>query len=164
MFGAVRIRGWKLSVFSAVLFLVFLAVCVLMLRAGAPDTVKIGGEAYPLSVEDDGDIEDFLIACGCTDAVCVTDEAITVPKAWNAVYEAYQKLQEEQGLDLVPYKGKAARQLVYAVDGGADYATVLVSGDRIIAAHRGGMKTGEDMKPLIVTGEGIKDENERTTG
>ena len=149
MFGAVKVGNRKLTVFSIGCFLVFLLVCVAMLRAGGRDTVKIGGETVPLSVEEDGDIEKFLTACGCSEAVCVTDEAITVPKQWNAAYEAYQELQEEQGLDLVPYKGKDARELVYAIGGGEDYATVLVCGDRIIAAHRGGMVQGEAMTPLI---------------
>jgi hypothetical protein len=149
VFGAVKLGGRKLTVFSIGCFLVFLLVCVIMLRAGGRDTVKIGGENYPLTVGNDEDIAAFLNACGYADAVCVTDEAITVPKNWNETYEAYQTLQLEQGFDLTPYKGKDARMLVCSIDGGADYATVLVSGDRIIAAHRGGMVQDEPMKPLI---------------
>ena len=149
VFGAVKLGSRKLTVFSIGCFLVFLPVCVIMLRAGGRDSVKIGGENYPTAVEDDGDIGRFLAACGCADAVCVTDEAVTVPEIWNETYEDYQELQEAQGFDLVPYKGKAARMLVWSVDSGADYATVLVSGNRIIAAHRGGMMQDEPMTPLI---------------
>jgi hypothetical protein len=163
VFGAVKIGSRKMTLFSVGCFLVFLAVCVVMLRTGAPDTVTLGGEVYPLSVEDDGDIAAFLTACGCPDAECVTDDQITVPKNWNAAYEAYQQLQQEQGFDLVPYKGKDARLLVYVIDGGADDATVLVSGGRIIAAHRGGMVQGEAMKPLI-EGESSGENHEGTTG
>lgn len=149
MFGTVRVGGRKLTLISIGCFVLFAAVCAVMLRAAAPDTVMIAGEPYPLTVEDDSAIDAFLAACGCPAEGCITDEAITVPKHWNDVYAAYNDLQREQGLDLTPYKGKAARQLTYAVKDSSDAAVLLVADGRVIAAHRTTMRQGETPRVLI---------------
>ena len=149
MFSAIRMNRRKVTVFSLPAVLMLLGVCLMLLRSGAPDTVTIGGEVYPLRVEDDAAVEAFLTACGCQPEGCVSDRAITVPKTWNDVYTAYHDLQVRQGFDLVPYKGEEARELVYAIAGTDDCATVLVAGGRIIAAHRSTGLRGDALKPLI---------------
>ena len=148
MFGTVRIGNKKLTLISIGCFLLFLAVCAVMLRAAVPDTVMIGGESYPLTVEDDSGVIDFLTACGCTAADC-TREDVTVPKHWNDTYTAYNDLQLRQGLDLTPYKGKAAVQLTYTLKDSHDVAVLLVADKRIIAAHRTAMRQGETPRRLI---------------
>ena len=149
MFGIVRLNRRRVTVISVAGFVVFLVICLLMLRAGGPDTVQVRGDSYPLTVQDEGDVEAFLTVCGYTPQGCVGDRTITVPKNWNSVYTEYNALQARQGLTLVPYKGKEARELIYAAADTNDYATVLIADGRIIAAHRGTMLQGDAIKPLI---------------
>lgn len=149
MFGSFRFGRRAVGVLSLIAVAVIIGVCLLLLRAGAPDTVEINGESYSLTVGDDAQIEAFLTACGFTPEGCVSDRTITVPKTWNDVYTAYNDLQKAQGMTLVPYKGKEARELVYASADSDDYVTLLVSDGRIIAAHRSTMLHGDEMKPLI---------------
>lgn len=150
VFGIFRLNRRAVTALSLLGAFVFLGVCLLLLRAGAPDTVTVGGGDHSLIVEDEADAEAFLIACGYAPEGCVSDRTITVPKTWNSVYAAYQELQLSQGLTLVPYKGKEARELIYASAESEDYAAVLISGGRIIAAHRSTMLRGDGLKPLIV--------------
>ena len=149
MFGTVHIGSKKLTIFSIGCFLLFLAVCAVTLRAAAPDTVMIGGEPYPLAAEDEEQVQRFIAACGDTAGKCIKDETVTVPLHWNDVYTAYADLQRGQGMDLTPYKGKKARQLTYALKDSEDFAVVLVSDGRIIAAHRTAMRQGETPRALI---------------
>lgn len=149
MFGSFRLRRRAVTVLSLLCVAVIIGVCLLMLRAGAPDAVTIGGEDYSLHAEDAADIEAFLKVCGFVPEGCVSDRTLTVPKTWNEVYTAYNALQRAQGMDLVPYKGKQARELIYASAQSGDFATVLVCRDRIIAAHRGTMLYGDEPRALI---------------
>ena len=87
-----------------------------------------------MSAESEGDVEKFLTACGYDDIEFLFTHEITVPKNWNDTYVQYNELQIEQGFDLVPYKGKSAAEYAYFVDDTLN-ATVLVSDNRIIAAH-----------------------------
>ena len=148
MFGIIRLKKRAAALLSLIAAALIIGLCLLLLRAGSPDTVEINGSAYSLMAEDEKDVEAFLAACGFEPEGCVSDRMITVPKTWNSVYTAYQDLQKAQGMNLVPYKGREARELVYAsADGG--YAAVLVSGGRIIAAHRTTMLYGDEPRVLI---------------
>lgn len=149
MFRSVKLNNTGLTIFSLVCAAAFVAVCFLALRAGAPDTVDINGESYSLRADSDGDIEAFISVCGYETEGAAYDREITVPKVWNETYSEYNELQLEQGLDLSSYKGKPARELVYAQSGGDDYITVLVSDGRIIAAHICG-SDGSDIRKLII--------------
>jgi hypothetical protein len=42
-------------------------------------------------------------------------EEVVIPTTWNDVYENYNLLQQEQGLDLTPYQGKTCKRWVYQV-------------------------------------------------
>ena len=149
MFGSLKISQRRLTLISVLCFLIFLGVCIVMLRAAAPDSVTVGEKNISLSVGSDADIDAFLAEFGCVAGERISDREITVPKTWNDVYTAYNELQREQGLDLVPYKGESARELVTALEGADDCATLLISGGRIIAAHLSGMKYGDPLRPLI---------------
>ena len=133
MFRSVKISSNKLTIFLLICAVVFVAVCFLMLRAGAPDSVDINGKPYSLRAVDDEDIAAFLSICGYPAATCISRHDIKVPLHWNEIYERYQALQKKQGLDLVPYKGKPATELIYEAD--RRYITVIVSDDHIIAVH-----------------------------
>ena len=149
MFGCVKMTQRKLTALSAMCFIIFLGVCVLMLRAAAPDTVELNGDAYSLIAEDEDDAARFLEAAGYEVGELVSDSEITVPKTWNSVYTAYNELQLSQGLDLTPYKGRPARRLVYSVDDSGSYAELLISDSRIIAAHLSSMEYDDSLKRLI---------------
>ena len=145
MFGSVKLKNRSVTLISLLCFAVFVAVCFIMLRSTAPDFVEINGTDVPLGVSDDEDIPEFLRLCGYEDIQLISDREITVPVIWNDVYTDYQERQKTQGFDLVPYKGKQAQELVF--DCGDDIVTLLISGGRIIAAH----KTGTDgtAQPII---------------
>lgn len=149
MFRSVRIKNWKLTLFSLACFLVFLAVCLLMLRAAPPDSVEVEGEQVGLIISSDEDIESFIAQCGYEIEGCVSDEEITVPKTWNDTYTAYNDLQKQQGFDLRQYKGKPARKLVYALLDSEEYVTILIADDRIIAADICSMKEGGQPAALV---------------
>ena len=133
MFRSVQIKNIRLAVFLPVCAVILVAVCLFILRAGAPDTVEIGGESYSLRAEDETDIEAFLAVCGYDQPQLLSTHEIRVPLHWNGIYERYQALQKEQGFDLVPYKGKPATERIYKA--GGRYLTVLTGEGRIIAAH-----------------------------
>lgn len=146
MFRAVKVKNPKLIVIALLCAILVIAICALMLRIGAPDTVDIDGRSFSLRAEDDGDIEAFLSACGYPDAELLTDTEIVIPKIWNGVYEDYNELQRCQGFDLVPYKGKSARQLIYSAD--SVCPTVLIYDSAIIAGHSCD-PDGSHLSPLI---------------
>lgn len=147
MFHAVRIKNIWVTVFSLTGVLLFVAVCLIALRAGAPETVEINGEPYPLCVEDDADVEAFLAACGYEAPELIWEHEITVPKNWNETYENYNELQRSQGFDLVPYKGKKAQERVYFADEGVSM-TLLICDNTIIAAHIADCD-GKEMRAVI---------------
>lgn len=149
MFHSVKIKNWKLTLFSAVCFLVFLAGCLLMLRASPPDHVKVREEQVGLKIDSDEEIEAFIARCGYAAEGVVSDEEIMIPKTWNDTYSAYNELQKQQGFDLRQYKGKPARKLIYAMSGSDSYITILTSGDRIIAAEICDMTANSAPQPLI---------------
>lgn len=146
MFRSVKVKNIYVTVFSLVCLAVFVLVCFFMMKAGAPDTVSVGGEEYSLRAESEEDVRAFIGACGYDDAKFVREHEITVPKLWNETYEKYQELQKAQGFDLEPYRGKPARELAYSAKED-ETVYVLVCDGRIIAAHICDI-SGGDMGPL----------------
>lgn len=135
MFGTLRVKNRFVTVFSLFCLLIFVTVCLLTFRLGAPDTVEIGGERYALRVEDDADITAFCDKCGCEVSELFSKREITVPKHWSDSYTVYNELQREQGFDLLPYKGKPAVEYVYTLADSETLAYLLVSDGRIIGGH-----------------------------
>ena len=149
MFGSVRFKNIRLTVFSLVCTAVFIAVCLIALKAGAPDTVSIGSEDYSLSAADEADITAFISVCGYDTADMISDTVITVPKHWNTAYTEYNGMQLAQGFDLTPYKGKSARELVFRLAGSSEYLYIMLCDGKIIAAHICSYD-GSGIRPLIV--------------
>ncbi len=133
MFRSVKLKNLPLTVFSLICLVIFVAVCLLMLRAGAPDTVTIGGDRVSLRYDGDADVEAFLSACGVRADEMLSEREVTVPALWNDIYTEYNELQLAQGFDLTPYKGKSATERTYLC--GDSTAVLLLGGGRIIAAH-----------------------------
>ena len=147
MFGSFRFKNIRFTVICLVCAAAFVAIGLVVLHTGAPDTVEPNGGSCSLSVEDEGDIIDFISRCGREVEGIVTDMEITVPNIWNDTYTRYNELQMAQGLDLTYYKGKPAHEYIYALsDGGC--AEIVTAGGRIIAAHLS-EPDGSDQRPLI---------------
>lgn len=134
MFQSVRLKNIRLTILSLIGVLLFVVICLVALRGRSADATEYGGERISLRAEDEADVERFLNSCGYSSIEFLFQTGITVPKNWNDVYTNYNDLQRQQGFDLVPYKGKAAEEYVYFVNDTLN-ATVLVSENRIIAAH-----------------------------
>ena len=134
MFQSVKLKNIRLTILSLIGVLLFVVICLVALRGRAEDTMEYGGERVSLRAEDEADVERFLASCGYSPIEFLFQTEVTVPKNWNEVYTEYNELQRQQGFDLVPYKGKLAVEYEYFVDDTLN-ATVLVSENRIIAAH-----------------------------
>ena len=135
MFGSLRVKSRFVTVFSLFCLLIFVTVCLLMLRSRVPDTIEIGTEKVSLRVRNDEEITAFCAACGCEVSEWLSKRKITVPKRWNDGYTAYNELQREQGFDLLPYMGKPATEYVCALKDSEKRLYLLVSDSRIIGGH-----------------------------
>lgn len=149
MFGTLRVKNRFVTVFSLFCLLIFVTVCLLTLRLGAPDTVEIGGERYSLRAQDDADIAAFCGKCGCEVSELLSKRQITVPKRWNDGYTAYNELQRSQGFDLLPYKGKPADEYVYTLADSESLLYLLVSDSRIIGGHLAD-PDGDNLRMLVI--------------
>ena len=148
MFGSFRLKNIRISVICIACTAVIIAVCLVALRAGAPDTVSVGSADCPIAVDDEADITAFISACGCENAEMISDTAITVPEHWNAAYTEYNEMQLSQGFDLTPYKGKSARELVFRLSDSPELLYLLLCDDKIVAAHICSYD-GSGVRPLI---------------
>ena len=74
-----------------------------------------------------------------TDGAVLESEDITIPDPLGAVYEEYNKMQKEIGLDLEKHKGETAKRYTYEVKNHPDAkgrqvrADILVSDGKMIA-------------------------------
>ena len=64
-------------------------------------------------------------------------EEVVIPARFDAVYEDYNAIQKDQGLDLERYRGKSVMRCTYPVTNypdydGTVYATLLIYKDRVI--------------------------------
>lgn len=89
------------------------------------------------NIRTDADRRDFLSQFGWT----VSDkepfyEEVSIPKAFDSVFTAYNEMQKTQGLDLQKYGGKICHHYRYEItnyDGeGTVYANLLVYRGRVI--------------------------------
>lgn len=134
MFQSVKLKKIRLTLLSLIGVLLVIVICLVALRARPRDTIEIHGESVSLYAAGEADVNRFLTACGYHATQFLFEHEITIPEIWNDVYTRYNELQRQQGFDLAPYKGKPAVEYVYFADETLN-ATVLVSDNRIIAAH-----------------------------
>lgn len=81
-------------------------------------------------------------------------DTVTIPENFNEVYEDYNNLQIEAGLDLKPFRGEQVSRVVYKINKKEGYATLLIFKGRVIGGH---LSTGE-------YGDGYEALNYGTTG
>lgn len=65
------------------------------------------------------------------------EEAVVIPARFDAVYEDYNDIQKQQGLNLERYRGKTVMRYTYPVKNyegydGTVYATLLIYKDRVV--------------------------------
>ena len=83
-------------------------------------------------------------------------EQVTIPVTFDPIYETYNNLQIQEGLDLKKYRGKTAKKYTYLVNNhdyeGIVYANLLIYKDRVI---------GGDISSAVVGGftHGLSKEN-----
>ena len=90
--------GAALAGAVAILLCVIVVIAVIIGKIGNPTV-------YTLKTETQR--QDFLKSMGWSVSEKYTEcKVVTIPEEFNDVYEEYNKLQKEQGLDLEKYKGK----------------------------------------------------------
>ena len=122
---------------AGVLSAAILAV-VLFMGARGEAWAAAADMRYSLAAADEEERLAFLGQFGWkveTEPVAV--EEVVIPVEFNDVYQNYNDLQQEQGLDLTPYTGKTCKRWVYQVlnyprEGERVLATLLVYDGRII--------------------------------
>ncbi len=101
------------------LLLVFVAVFLFNRFYGGSKSITLDSEAAQL---------DFLHELGWETSECAIDvRSVIVPEEWNDVYNQYNDLQLEQGLDLSDYKGCAVEIYTYEIYNYADEDNVVVN-------------------------------------
>ena len=77
----------------------------------------------------------FLTSLGYeVEATPVYEGQVVIPEEFDSVYEAYNRIQRSQGLDLEKYKGKTVTRFSYLLIGNEQptYATMLIYRDKLI--------------------------------
>ncbi|WP_283609507.1 DUF4830 domain-containing protein [Faecalispora anaeroviscerum] len=126
-----------LLVVFLILVLVLVTITAVVVH-GSGSEATMGGQKYNLKAESNEDRIEFLTQFGWE----VTEEPleireVTIPATFNEVYEKYNALQKEQGLDLTRYAGKICKQWVYQINNATDQgalvrATILVYAGKVI--------------------------------
>ena len=137
---------------AAVILTIFIIACVISYSA----TQKLSDTAtrdeageYSLVVKDDAQAESFLKSFGVDSVLEKTGEEIIIPKKFNSLYEKYNEIQKRIGLDLSRYKGKSALKATYKIKSDkADYAVLLLRGNRVIGGHLTSLEYGKGNLPL----------------
>lgn len=132
-----KIKWVFLGILTAV-SLVILAV-VLFWGAKGEQWAVVADVKYSLAAGDAEGRVAFLEQFGwVVDEEPVEVEEVVIPTEFNEVYENYNTLQLEQGLDLKKYAGKTCKRWVYQVlnyprDGQQVLATLLIYDGNVIA-------------------------------
>ena len=76
-----------------------------------PETIAVTAESPDLSrkLKSSDDCVQLLQSCGWeVDPAPVCEQEVQIPESFDAAYQSYNELQQEQGLDLSAHKGKRA--------------------------------------------------------
>ncbi len=125
-----------IAVLAAVLVVVTAAVVLVKLTRSAP-AAESEGKKYSLAAGTNEERVAFFQQFGWEvkpNPVVATDVAI--PQKFDDVYVKYNNIQQEQGLDLTPYAGRACKQWVYEITNYPEQevmrGTILVYQGRVI--------------------------------
>lgn len=146
---SVKIKKHTVTLISLICAAVFVLICFFSLRLTPADSVKIDGEWYSLTAEDEADIAAFLSEAGYESEALLSKREVVIPAQWSELYASYADMQKEQGFDLCRYKGKPAKEYTYSLKGREDYAVVLASEGRICALHLSKLDGSGEMEKLF---------------
>ena len=138
----------KICVILAVLLLIVTSVVVLTKLHNSAPTAECAGVKYTLSAATNEERVAFFSQFGWkVETEPVEIKEVVIPEKFNDVYNNYNTIQKNQGLDLTPFAGKSCKQWVYTVtnypqDLGVR-ATILVLDNRVI---------GGDLSTVAVDG------------
>lgn len=126
--------------FIVILFAAVLVFAIAMVPKGQTTkmTTTLSGHEYSLKAETNSQRLSFLQQFGWSAKQnAVEVEEIKIPMEFNAVYENYNQIQLEQGLDLSKYKGKECIRYSYEITNYPNEASnvranIIVLNDSII--------------------------------
>lgn len=116
-----------------------------------PDTATCDeiGE-YSLCAENSQKQYDFLIQFGYEVDDEIESKVVTIPTEFNSVYEEYNLLQKQMGLDLSKFKGKTAQQVRFKLlNTDEKNAVLLICDGKVIGGHITNGEYGSKNQPLI---------------
>ena len=134
------VRAWRIKLFLMLaLSAALVAVLILCIPVQAVTAVSASdGSRVYTGVKSNEDRVNFLRRFGW-EVETEPCEAVnvTVPEVFDGIFEGYNKLQNEQGLDLSRYRRKTVTRYTYTVTNypdydGVVYATLLVYRGRVI--------------------------------
>lgn len=145
-----KTRKVLMAVAATALAVICVIATVRLLDAPRDTTTAQSGRQYALSVEQDS-YADFFSRLGMTaEKTPLMEKTVRIPDVFDVVYDGYNELQKQAGLDLAPYKGLQARLLTFRVaNAKADFATILVKDGRVIGGHLTDGEYGSELYPLL---------------
>jgi len=134
----------------AVLLAIILAVCGIR-GSRTADTLGAQGKVSFTGIRDNADRVELLNSLGwevTSDPTAI--EEVIIPEEFDELYNQYNTLQVEQGLDLTRYRGKTVKRYTYGVTNYPDssqqvsanlliYKNRVIGGDICSAEFRGFM-------------------------
>ena len=136
---SLRISKKKILIFSAAFAMIALFAFA-SFRGNSMDSLAVSAtKKYPSDAMDNNQRVEFLSNCGWQvnpNPVEICD--IKIPTVFNDVYENYNQMQNDQGLDLKKYMGKACKRFSYEVTNYQEYdgevrANILVIDNKLVA-------------------------------
>lgn len=138
MFVAKKISKRTIIIAGAILALILLIVIRAVSCSKTPDTAVASTGTYSLLAADNKERVAFLKQFGWeVESEPVEIDQVLIPQKFNKVYEKYNDIQREQGLDLTKFKGKSCKRIGYQVTnypGGGENvrANLLIYEDKVI--------------------------------
>lgn len=116
MFVTKKISKGTIIAACAVLALVVLLIFRAASCSKTPDTAVASTGTYSLKAADNAERVAFLGQFGWeVESEPAEIDDVLVPQIFNKVYDKYNEIQLEQGLDLSKYKGKSCKRIGYNV-------------------------------------------------
>lgn len=106
---------------------------LLLLLPFRKNRLTFNGISLNVRVQSEGDVE-RIASFLCIDIVpeTLTRDTVYIPVRFNALYDAYDRLQEPLGLSLFPYRGRQADRYTADLADGEQVMTLLVCDGRLI--------------------------------
>jgi hypothetical protein len=129
-------RKKTIAIVAVLLAAVTVSVVAAALHNSPPQAV-CSGKKYSLAASTNEERVAFFKQFGWTvNSEPIDSGEVTIPEKFDDVYIAYNNIQKEQGLDLLPYAGKTVQQWIYSVTNYPQQesmlATILVYNGRVI--------------------------------